>query len=197
MNRLFEKSDAMAVKAHRVIEESGIVNIWHKHGAKVNIIGSLAMGLIINHRDIDLHVYTCGITEAKSFAIVSEIAASPNVVEIKCINGLHTDEHCIAWHISYKSHDGEMWKFDIIHIEKGTHYDGFFEAMAENIKRKLAPDTRATILRLKEQTPEDKIISGVEYYQAVLEDNVTTLDELYNWVDTHRANPKGEYWMPD
>lgn len=51
--------------------------------------------------------------------------------------------------------------------------------------------------RLKEQTPEDKIISGVEYYQAVLEDNVTTLDELYNWVDTHRANPKGEYWMPD
>lgn len=107
-------------KAHEVLDESGIAEIWEKAGCRVNLIGSLRMGLLAAHRDIDLHVYSSGITAESSFAIAARIAENPKVTEIRCINGLHTDEHCIAWHVFYKAEDGEIWQFDIIHIEEGT-----------------------------------------------------------------------------
>ena len=57
---------------------------------------------------------------------MAQIAKLPDVTEIKCINGLHTEEHCMAWHILYRYED-EIWQFDVIHIEEGTEYDGYFE----------------------------------------------------------------------
>ena len=122
-----KKSDAAVERAYRVMAQSGIVETLERCGCRVNVIGSVAMGLIASHMDIDLHVYSKGVTTAGSFAIMAEIADNPDVTEIICINGLHTDERCIAWHINYRCSDGEMWKFDIIHIEEGSRYDGFFE----------------------------------------------------------------------
>ena len=147
-------AESAARKARKVLEESGIGEIWRKAGCRVNIVGSLRMGLLASHRDIDLHVYSKGITEESSFAIASEIAKNPAVTEIKCINGLHTDEHCVAWHIYYR-HEGEIWQFDVIHIEEGTEYDGFFERMADRIVEVMTPQQRETILRLKFATPAD------------------------------------------
>ncbi|MCI8997365.1 MAG: hypothetical protein HFJ95_00005, partial [Muribaculaceae bacterium] len=80
-------------KAHEVLDESGVAEIWEKAGCRVNLIGSLRMGLLAAHRDIDLHVYSSGITAESSFAIAARIAENPKVTEIRCINGLHTDEH--------------------------------------------------------------------------------------------------------
>lgn len=175
---------------------SKIVELWQKNGCTVNLIGSLSMKLLVKHLDIDLHVYSSGITEESSFALVSQLAKDTRVKEIKCINGLHTDEHCIAWHISYEDTDGRIWQIDIIHIEKGTRYDGFFEKMAERIDKRLTAEQRDTIMRLKYETPDGEEIHGVEYYQAVMEANVRTLPELRTWIATNR-NPAGSYWMPE
>lgn len=183
-------------RAFEILKELQIVELWGKYGCKVNLIGSLAMKLLVKHLDIDLHVYSSGITEEFSFHIASQIAKDKRVKELKCINGLYTDEHCIAWHIRYEDFDGRIWQLDIIHIESGTRYDGFFELMADKIERNLTDFQRDTILRLKYETPEDEIIHGVEYYQAVMEDNVQTLDELRDWIKINRKI-KGEYWMPD
>lgn len=183
-------------RAHEVLVESGIRDIWERNGATVNLIGSVAMGLIINHRDIDLHVYSLGITEESSFAIAAQIVKIPGIVEITCINGLHTDEHCIAWHCKYVDKNGEEWKFDIIHIEKGTRYDGFFELMVERIKGQLAEDARETILRLKAMTPQDEKISGVEYYEAVLEHYITDFRSFTEWLAYRRLHPRTDYWLP-
>lgn len=192
-----EKSDAAVERAYRVMAQSGIVETLKRYGCKVNVIGSVAMGLIASHKDIDLHVYSKGVTTTGSFAVMAEIADNPAVTEIICINGLHTDERCIAWHINYRCSDGEMWKFDIIHIEEGSRYDGFFEKMAERIKGRLTPELRELILELKFSTPDDMKISGVEYYEAVIADGVGTLPALYEWVEQHRANPRSEYWIPE
>lgn len=181
-------------KARRVIKESGIAEIWKSNGCRVNLIGSLQMGLLVSHRDIDLHVYSKGITEENSFAIAAQIAKLPNVVEIKCINGLHTDEHCIAWHIFY-NHKGEIWQFDVIHIEEGTQYDGFFERMADRIIKVMTPDQRETILRLKFETPQDKDFHGVEYYEAVIADGIERFEDFEEWVLKHRKKPR-YYWIP-
>lgn len=192
----FEESRKSAKRAFEVLETSGVKTIWERAGAEVRLVGSLRMGLIAKHRDIDLHVYTSGITEKTSFAIASEMAKNPDIVEIKCLNGLHTEEYCIAWHVKYKVSDNEIWQIDIIHIEKGTQYDGYFEEMADRIAAKLTPELKETILALKYNTPDNEEIHGVEYYEAVIADGVTNLQELREWVNTRRTKPF-YYWMPD
>lgn len=155
----------------------------------------MAMNLMAKHRDIDLHAYSTDVTPASSFAIAAQIAAIPEVSEIKCINGLHTSEHCISWHIIYRDTDGLSWQFDVIHIESGTQYDGFFERMAERIATIATEEQKDSILQLKFTTPDDEIIHGVEYYEAIIADNVCTLSQLREWLVSHRTKPP-YYWIP-
>lgn len=185
-----------AMRAHQVLEDSGITEIWEQAGAEVRLVGSLEMGLLARHRDIDLHVYSAGITEESSFAIAARMARNPKVVEIKCINGLHTDEHCVAWHVKYKMQEDELWQFDIIHIEKGSFYDGYFELMARRIAAMLTPELRLAILTMKFETPDDEEIHGVEYYEAAIADGVRTLPALREWLKVRRAKPF-YYWLPE
>lgn len=192
----FEKSQKAAKRAKEVLVASGVEQIWEQAGAEVRLVGSLRMGLLAKHRDIDLHVYSSGISEESSFAIAAQMAKNPNVVEIKCLNGLHTNEHCIAWHLQYRMCDNEIWQIDIIHIEKGSEYDGYFEEMADRIVAKLTPEVKETILALKYNTPDNEEIHGVEYYEAVIADGVTNIQELREWLEIRRTRPF-YYWMPD
>lgn len=154
------------------------------------------MKLLVKHLDIDLHVYSSGISEESSFAIAAQMAKNARIIDIKCINGLHTDEHCIAWHFRYEDTDKRIWQIDIIHIESGTQYDGYFEKMTERINERLSYEQRDTIMRLKYETPDGEEIHGVEYYQAVMEANVKTLPALRAWI-TENRKPEGHYWIPD
>ena len=178
-------------EARNVLAVSGIAQVWEDAGCRVSLIGSLRMGLLMSHRDIDLHVYSDNITEASTFAIAARMSALPGVIEIASVNGLHTEEHCMAWHVKYRAQDGEEWKFDIIHIEAGTEYDGYFERMAERIMTVMTPTQRDTILRLKYETPSDEYIKGVEYYEAVIADGIT----LRKWLEVHRRKSV-YYWIP-
>ncbi len=191
-----ELSEKASERAFRVLEESGICRIWEGAGAEVRLVGSVKMGLIAKHRDIDLHVYSEGITVEQSFAVAAQMAKVPGVIEIKCINGLHTDERCVAWHLKYQMAAEEIWQIDIIHIEKKSKYDGYFERMAEGICAKLTAELRTTILRLKYETPDTEEIHGVEYYEAVIADGVKTLPELRKWLKNRREKPF-YYWMPE
>ncbi|MBP3298846.1 MAG: phosphoglycerate mutase family protein [Muribaculaceae bacterium] len=187
-------ASANRIKAMSVLKESGIADVWSEAGCRVNLVGSLRMGLLASRRDIDLHVYSTGITAKSSFAIASRIAENPNVTEIKCINGLHTDEHCMAWHFFYR-HEDEIWQFDVIHIEEGSAYDGYFERMADRIVAVMSDEQRDTILRLKFETPSGYDYHGVEYYEAVIADGVDSLSGLSKWIEEHRKKPI-YYWIP-
>lgn len=182
-------------RAWSVLRKLNLVGFWERWGCRVSLIGSLKMGLLVKHLDIDIHVYSSNLTEERSFAIVSQLAKNPGIKEIRCINGLFTEEHCIAWHLTYEDERKVLWQIDIIHIEEGTEYDGFFEKMAERINERLTPAQRDTILRLKYETPEGEEIHGVEYYQAVMEYGVNNLEGLRQWVKQHRT-ADGIYWMP-
>lgn len=182
-------------KARQVLAASGIARIWEAAGCRVSLVGSLRMGLLASHRDIDLHVYSCGITPEGSFAVMTQIAAIPDVTEIRCVNLLHTGEHCMEWHVFYQDRDGETWQFDIIHIEAGTEYDGYFERMADRIVEVMTPQQRDTILRLKFSASAGCAYHGAEYYEAVIADGVSTLEEMERWVAAHRSKPF-RYWIP-
>ena len=181
-------------RARGVLVSSGIADVWERNGCRVNLVGSLRMGLLASHRDIDLHVYSKGITEEGSFAIAAQVARLPGVTEIRCINGLHTDEHCVAWHIFYR-YDDEVWQFDVIHIEEGTEYDGFFERMADRIVEVMTSGQKEIILRLKFEAPSGSDFHGVEYYEAVIADGISNMVEFEEWITDHRKKPM-YYWIP-
>ena len=182
-------------RAWDIIRRLDIMKIWADAGAEAHVVGSLAMGLMMTHRDIDIHVYSSPLTVEGSFAAMAKLAVNAAIKKIECRNLLDTDEACIEWHAWYDDGDGGPWQIDIIHILKGSRYDGFFERMAERIKAALTDETRLAILRLKAETPEDVHIMGVEYYQAVLRGGVRTLADFIRWRQEHPVIGIVE-WMP-
>ena len=55
-------------KAKQILKESNFIEILERNGLRVNLIGSLIMGLMVNHRDIDLHFYSKDITTVFGYA---------------------------------------------------------------------------------------------------------------------------------
>ena len=108
---------------------------------------------------------------------------------------LHTDEKCVEWHAWYEDRDGELWQIDMIHIEAGSAYDGYFERFARRLQRTLTPEMRQAVLRLKFETPDHEKISGVEIYRAVVQGGVRTRAELERWRAEHPLTGISE-WMP-
>ena len=192
---LLDRSRLVERRALDVIDKTGIIDIWNEVGAEVHIVGSLAMGLMMKHLDIDLHVYSSPLTLRDSFAAMSRLAVHPSITKIECRNLTHTEEQCVEWHAWYESLDNEIWQIDIIHILKGSRYDGYFERMAERIKAVLTDEMRTCILRLKAETPCDEHVMGIEYYQAVIRDGVRTMPEFMRWRERQPATEIIE-WIP-
>lgn len=194
-SEILDFSGSHQQRAWNIIRRLDIMKIWADAGAEAHVVGSLAMGLMMTHRDIDIHVYSSPLTVEGSFAAMAKLAVNAAIKKIECRNLLDTDEACIEWHAWYDDGDGGPWQIDIIHILKGSRYDGFFERMAERIKAALTDETRLAILRLKAETPEDVHIMGVEYYQAVLRGGVRTLADFIRWRQEHPVTGIVE-WMP-
>ena len=182
-------------KAWEIIEDTRIVRIWEGIGAKVNLVGSLRTGLLMKHRDIDFHIYTSLLDLSASFRAMAELAENTSVKKIEYTNLLHTAEACIEWHAWYQDMEGELWQMDMIHIQEGSRYDGYFERVAERISAVLTDEMRLAILKLKYETPDTEKIMGVEYYQAVIQDGVRSYPEFEEWRRLHPAVGVVE-WMP-
>lgn len=182
-------------KAWEIIEDTRIVRIWEGMGAKVNLVGSLRTGLLMKHRDIDFHIYTSPLDLSASFRVMAELAENMSIKKIEYTNLLHTVEACIEWHAWYQDMEGELWQMDMIHIQEGSRYDGYFERVAERISAVLTDEMRLAILKLKYETPDTEKIMGVEYYQAVIQDGVRSYPEFEEWRRLHPVVDVVE-WMP-
>ena len=174
-------------KAMLIIEKSGVRQTWEAIGATVNQVGSMAMGLLMKHRDIDFHIYTDKLDIAESFEVMKKICVNPAVTRMEYRNLADTEEACLEFHVWFML-DDEEWQIDMIQILKGSPFDGYFEHVAQRIKAVLTPETRRTILELKYQTPDNEHIMGIEYYQAVIADGVHSYPEFMEWRKTHPAN---------
>lgn len=182
-------------KAWEIVENTNVIPIWESIGARINLVGSLHTGLLMKHRDIDFHIYTPTLTLADSFRAMEKLAENESVKRIEYVNSLHTVEACIEWHAWYQDTDSELWQIDMIHIQEGSRYDGYFEKVAERISNVLTDETRESILRLKYETPDSEKIIGIEYYQAVIRDGVRSYPEFEEWRKRHPMTGVVE-WMP-
>ncbi|MEI3533763.1 MAG: phosphoglycerate mutase family protein [Alphaproteobacteria bacterium] len=171
--------------AHAVILKSGIIPAWKNIGAEINLVGSLKIGTLGKHPDIDFHTYTPELDIRQSFAVMAQIAQNPQARHIEFVNLADTEECCFEWHIWFDDNNGTLWQIDIIQIKRGTKYDGYFEKQAEEIKAAMNEEMRQTIIRLKFETPDNFKIAGIEYYKAVIQDGITNFDDFLKWRKSH------------
>ena len=171
--------------AWQILKETGIVQTWEKAGATVNLVGSLKSGLLMKNRDIDMHIYTDKLSVAESFSVIQELAERLSLKEIHYKNLIDTEEECIEWHVLYEHNNRDTWKFDMIHIRKGSRYDGTVERVTDAITERLTPEIRKTILQLKREIPDNIVIPGIEIYHAVFEGDVSSYEELEQWRKNH------------
>ena len=195
MEHILELAEKNQREAWEVIRKTDIMNIWKSVGAEINLVGSLNMGLLVKNRDVDFHIYSSPLTPAGSFMAMAKLAENTSVKKIECVNLLHTVEACVEWHAWYQDSDNALWQIDMIHIRKGSRYDGYFEKVAERISSVLTDEIKRTILQLKNETPESEKIMGVEYYQAVIRDGVRTYAGFEEWRKEHPVGGVLE-WMP-
>ena len=183
--KYIEKSQENQKRAWEVVRKSRLVPLWEGIGAKVNLVGSLKIGVLGKHLDIDFHIYTPKLKIGQSFDIMAQIAENLEAKSCRFINSAETEEECFEWHLTCADSDNQLWQIDIIQIKQGSKYDGWFENIAEKIKAVMTEEQKQTILKLKFETPENIKICGMEYYKAVIQDNVKDIDELLEWREKH------------
>ncbi len=195
MDEVLRIAEACQKRAWEVLEETRLLEIWASVGATANLVGSLKTGLLIKRRDIDLHVYTDPFRLSDSFAAMARLAENKGIQAIQYANLIEAEDRCVEWHASYLDRQGELWKIDMIHILKGSTYDGYFEQVAERIAAVLTPETRRAILAIKNDLPIEEQIMGIEIYQAVIEGGARDERSFRQWRQRHP--PQGIVtWMP-
>ena len=185
MEQYLQLSKEQTAKAREIIKSLKIIETWQKADAVVNLIGSLKIGVLGKHRDIDFHVYTDKLDIKQSFKVMAALCGNEKIKKCTFENLAQTDECCLEWHLFYEDDMSDLWQIDIIQIKKGSFYDGYFENVAKQIIAAMSPKQQETIIRLKFETPDDVKISGMEYYKAVIQDNVQSFEELLQWRQTH------------
>jgi len=119
MNDLLQIAAQNREKAFKIVDDLHLVELWQSIGAEVHLVGSLKMGLLMKHKDIDFHVYSAPLLLADSFAVVAKLAQNTAIKRIEYNNLIDTDEKCIEWHVCYLDEGNELWQIDMIHILKG------------------------------------------------------------------------------
>ncbi|MCG8551863.1 MAG: phosphoglycerate mutase family protein [Desulfobacterales bacterium] len=195
MTKITEIAESMQQDAWKVIKDTNIMGIWSSVGATINLVGSLKMGLLINNRDIDFHIYTAPFKLLDSFSAMARLAENKGIKTISYTNLLDAEDQCIEWHAFYEDKDGNSWQIDMIHILKESVYAGHFEKVAERISAVLTPETKANILRIKNSLPVEKKVMGIQIYKAVIEHGIQDIDSFWQW---REQNPDEGIvtWMP-
>ena len=106
MKQIFEMAESMQKGAWQVIHDTKIIDIWSSIGATINLVGSLKMGLLINNRDIDFHVYTTPFNLLDSFSAMARLAENKRIKTINFCNLIEAEDKCIEWHAFYEDKYG-------------------------------------------------------------------------------------------
>lgn len=195
-NELIEISNRNLTKAFQIIEELRINEIWEELDSTCNLVGSVKTRLLMNHLDIDFHTYSRDFSIAKSFEAIAKISENPKIKEIIYKNLLEAEDMCLEWHLSYAENPSHIWTIDIIHIKNESPYVGMIERVTEKINAVLNENMRKKILEIKYASVlNNEKNSGIEIYQAVIDDKVETYEDFKAW-QKNRSNVYISMWEP-
>jgi hypothetical protein len=195
MNSLLQQAERIQQQAWNIIEKTNVIKIWESIGAEINLIGSLKTGLLINHLDIDFHIYTQPFNMADSFSAIAKFAENSGIRHISYTNLLDAEDQCLEWHATYIDEFDQEWTFDLIHIHEDSPYVGYFEKVSEGILARLTAESKETILTIKNESSKVGKYPAIKIYQAVLEENIKSSNTFLDWYN-NQNNHEIVQWMP-
>lgn len=117
----------------------------------------------------------------KSRAAIERLQQNPAIDDVRFCDLLDTEEACLEWHARYTDTDGVGWQLDMIHIRRGSAFDGAIERTTDAIVARITPELREAILRIKHDAPDGVKTPGIEVYYAVLELGLRTYEQFAAW----------------
>lgn len=182
---LVAESQTLRHEAEALLRASGVLEAWETLGARIRLVGSMRTGLMMGHRDIDLHLYTDTLDPRQTLDALAPLIAKPSTVKLTYRNLADTDEHCLEWHLLLNDDHARTWQLDMIQILAGTRFDGLFEDTADAVLDALTPETRHAILALKRDARDPQSRDpGIVYCMAVLAAGVRTPQQFRDWRPT-------------
>ena len=183
-------------KAHQIIKELQIKEIWEKLESTCNLVGSVKNELLMNHLDIDFHTYSKNFSIEKSFKAISQISKNKKIKEIIYKNLLDAEDMCLEWHLFYEERPNRIWTIDIIHIRNESPYAGMIERVTDKINTVMTDQLKDSILKIKWESEQNgEKIPGIEVYQAVIDNGIKTLDDFRIWKKNNK-NTRISLWEP-
>ena len=146
--------------------------------------------------DIDIEIFCHEPRIEEGFEIIRACALHPKVTKTRFWNALGPPHHGLYWQVRY-NYEGEEWKIDMWSVANsysepcGTH-------LTEPMNRALTPESRETILSLKEKMFSNGTLDcpSIQIYRAVLDSDVRTLDELKEWLPRNPLTGVVTDWKP-
>jgi hypothetical protein len=187
---LLERAEARHRAAWRVLERLDLLQRWARYGEPV-VVGSVALRVVVRP-DIDLEIVTDEPRVGDGFAVVAECAHIPGVRRARfrneLVNGDPSLPSGLYWKLEYEAEVGQWWTIDMWLLEPGATGRGV-DAVAR-LGRLLTDDRRAVVLAIKEAAAaKDRRVSGLAVCQAVVYDNVGSLEAFDRW-DVRRGSSR-------
>jgi hypothetical protein len=179
--------------AERILAELELFPRWSAYGRPV-LVGAVAYDLVVSP-DIDMEIYCPMLKIEHGFEVIRQCALHPCVTKARFANELNRRDKALYWQLRYRDGDTE-WKIDM--WSAPTDYDlPRSEHFVAPMKAALTPETRRTILELKEARSADATLTcpSIDLYRAVLEDDVRSPEELRLWLQTHVTGALTD-WKP-
>ncbi len=190
-NNYLEKQNILQTQAGNVLTNLNLIGELSKYG-EVKIVGSVALGLM-TWPDIDIDLISNKeINEKDFFEIIKYTFSQKNIKQLILIDNRSSFEknrpQSMYLGIIYKL-NGIDWKIDIRYLNSS---EAWAEKDIEKIKTKLTEDKIKTILEIKtffhNHPKYRKEFSGYDIYNAVLDNNISTVEEFSNLLKTKGVN---------
>ncbi|MBU1154724.1 MAG: phosphoglycerate mutase family protein [Proteobacteria bacterium] len=190
---LLQKAAELQERGWEVVRRLGLLERWSRVGRPV-LVGSLRFGLM-GHPNLDLEIYTETPQVADGFAVVSELAQVPGVVQVQYFNALDTADQGLYWRVDYQDERGDIWDIDNWLVAHDHPNAGLADGLATALEAKLSDEQRLAVLTIKNASDRANKARGVDIYKAVMTGGVTTPEEFERW---RLANPPAEIelWQP-
>lgn len=180
--QLLHRQRQLQDEAQRVLEDLNLIALLSQAGV-VRRTGSSVLGLMV-WRDIDLSVSSSGLRIEHAFELLHPLLTHSRVKQVRYF---HQSDHFkldglderYYFMVFYEPKDQAEWKLDIsFWLGKGNHPEPVHEA----IEQHLTPETRLTILQIKQvwyQLPAYRSeVYSTDIYDAVFHHRVRTLTEF-------------------
>ncbi|TDO62574.1 hypothetical protein EV651_106189 [Kribbella sp. VKM Ac-2571] len=184
------RAEARLQTAHELLRDLDLIARWSVYG-EVTVVGSVAIGLVVDP-DIDLEIRSDEPRVADGFAVMSVLAELPQVRRITYLDARDRHEQGQYWKLEYETPD-DTWTVDMWVFGPNAPSGGPF---AEALRHHLTPDTRDTILAIKEEAAgRGERARGYWLYQAVLDGGASSYDEYRAWLGNRNIYERTN-WLP-